>query len=128
MADSFAGLVFISYRRRDTGTAARWLAESLALAFGPERVFIDTDSIRIGDDWPKRIDQALEIASVLVVLIGTQWLRLQDEFGRRRLDNPSDWVRREIAHALSRGKRIIQSLWKELHSRLVKVFLRTFSC
>jgi pterin-4a-carbinolamine dehydratase len=80
------------------------------LAFGNERVFIDTDSIRVGDDWQARIDQALHQATLLIVVIGPQWLWLQDDYGRRRLDNDEDWVRGEIAHALKEQIKVIPIL------------------
>jgi hypothetical protein len=40
-------------------------------------------------------------------LIGPAWLDATDEQGRRRLDDPNDWVRLEIAHALNRNITLI---------------------
>jgi pterin-4a-carbinolamine dehydratase len=102
--------IFISYRRQDSSISSRWLYESLRLAFGSESVFLDTDSIRAGDDWPEKINQALKSASILIVVIGPTWLRLQDQFGRRRLDLADDWVRGEIRHALEHELTIIPVL------------------
>src|SRR5689334_20335722 len=96
-------LVFLSYRRQDASGIARWLGESLSVAFGSQRVFIDVDQIRVGDGWPQRIDQALREASALLVVIGPNWLRIADDFGRRRLDREDDWVRREVTHAIDSG-------------------------
>jgi pterin-4a-carbinolamine dehydratase len=93
-------LVFISYRRADSSAAARWLAESVGRTFGSKQVFIDTDSIRLGEAWPERIDDALASATILLPIIGPNWLRIADDDGRRRLDNVNDWVCREIRHAL----------------------------
>ena len=42
----------------------------------------------------------------LVALIGKQWLTITDEDGRRRLENPEDYVRLEIAAALKRDIRV----------------------
>ena len=39
----------------------------------------------------------------MVALIGKGWLDVKDEKGKRRLDNPNDFVRFEIAQALARG-------------------------
>ena len=47
---------------------------------------------------------------MLVALIGRQWATLADEEGRRRLDNPDDWVRFEVSTALERGVRVIPVL------------------
>jgi hypothetical protein len=43
-------------------------------------------------------------------LIGPKWLTLADEEGRRRLDNPDDWIRFEIRTALKRRVRVIPVL------------------
>jgi hypothetical protein len=107
---SNAPLVFISYRRVDSSAASRWLAESIARTFGAAHVFIDTESIRMGDAWPERIDSALSSATIVLPVIGPSWLRIPDENGRRRLDKPDDWVCNEIRHALQRGLPIIPLL------------------
>jgi pterin-4a-carbinolamine dehydratase len=95
-------LVFISYRRVDSSAASRWLADSIRRTFGAQRVFIDTESIRIADDWPDRINNALASATILMPVIGSNWLKIADDYGRRRLDRPDDWVSNEISHALQR--------------------------
>ena len=43
--------VFISYRRSDTQSASRQLAEALKQRFGAEDVFFDTRDIGAGDEW-----------------------------------------------------------------------------
>jgi pterin-4a-carbinolamine dehydratase len=103
-------LVFVSYRRADSSAAARWIADSIRRTFGPARVFIDTDSIRMGDTWPDRIDAALRSATVLLPVIGPTWLKIVDDYGRRRLDKPDDWVCGEIRHALGSRLPIIPLL------------------
>jgi pterin-4a-carbinolamine dehydratase len=103
-------LVFISYRRADSSAAARWLAESISRTFGSKHVFIDTESIRMGDAWPDRIDRALAFATIVLPVIGPNWLRIADEYGRRRLDKVDDWVCNEIRHGLQAGLTIIPLL------------------
>ena len=98
---------FISYRREDSSFAARSLRDRLQWALGVDRVFYDTDSIRSGDNWPERLDKALQGCGVLVAIIGPNWLRASDNFGRRRLDLPDDWVRTEIERALARNIPVI---------------------
>lgn len=110
MADDRRPLVFISYRRIDSAPAARLLCADLRAIFGLGSVFIDTNDIRIGTDWPARIDERLQAASVLIVVIGPTWLRVADEAGRRRLDKPDDWVRNEIAQAIDKKLVIIPFL------------------
>jgi pterin-4a-carbinolamine dehydratase len=110
MASSQSKSIFINYRRRDSSAIARWLGETIEQNFGKASVFIDTDAIEMGDEWPDRIDTALKRASALIVVIGPEWLRSHDEFSRRRLDNPKDWVRKEIIYALENKLTIIPLL------------------
>lgn len=94
--------IFISYRRLDSGPVARRLAEALAMTFGEESVFLDTDSIRMGDQWTEVIQSSLNDSTVLVLVVGTQWLHIDNEYGQRRIDLEDDWVRTEIVTALER--------------------------
>src|SRR5207248_233760 len=82
------------------------LASALGSAFGPGSVFLDVQSIRPGARFSDDIDAAGASANVLLALIGARWLSAADEGGRRRLDDPDDFVRREIAAALERGVRV----------------------
>ncbi len=93
--------MFISYRRADTGPSVRALATTLRQAFGVTSVFVDTETIRAGEKWPKRIVDALGSSCVMIVVIGPAWLREADDYGRRRLDSEDDWVRREIEQAIA---------------------------
>jgi TIR domain len=51
--------VFISYRRQDSAAAARWLFTAIQKTFGRPCVFIDTEDVRIGDRWEKKIQAAV---------------------------------------------------------------------
>jgi TIR domain len=93
---------FISYRRQDSSAAARWIGRSISDTFGPDSVFIDTEAIRVGADWPTRINDALAKTDVLMVVIGRSWTTISDKDGNPRLTRENDWVRNEIAHALRR--------------------------
>jgi hypothetical protein len=101
--------VFINYRRDDsTGHAGR-LFDRLSSRF-PDRVFMDIDTIEPGIDFVDTIEHAVGCCEVLIVMIGRDWLFLTDATGRRRLENPSDFVRLEIALALERNIRVIPVL------------------
>ena len=52
----------------------------------------------------------LRDCSVLLVVIGPRWLTLTDAVGQRRIDDPRDWIRREIIEAITRGLRVIPVL------------------
>ena len=103
-------LAFISYRRQDSSAASRWLSQTIQRTFGPVSAFIDSDSIRMADDWPERINGALRSATVLIAVIGSSWLRIADEYNRRRIDKEDDWVRNEIRHALENGIMVLPIL------------------
>jgi pterin-4a-carbinolamine dehydratase len=101
-------LAFISYRRDDTRDWANLIADTLQRQFGAGTVFLDTDNIRLADQWSKKIENALEFATVVIPIIGPKWLFLQNpDDGRRRLDSEHDWVRREIEHALTEEKELL---------------------
>jgi hypothetical protein len=104
------GRIFISYRREETAYPAGWLFDRLADHFGSGQIFKDVDSIDLGDDFVDKISTAVGSCDVLLALIGDRWLTITDEEGRRRLDDPGDFVRVEIEAALSRNVRVIPIL------------------
>lgn len=105
--DGGVGSIFISYRRDDTAGYGGRLHEALCTHFGNHRVFRDIDAIQPGTDFARRIDEAVADAEVVVVLIGRDWLTIAGRTGRRRLDDPDDFVCLEIASALDRGVPVI---------------------
>ena len=93
--------IFISYRREDSSGHVLALLPSLRSHFGADRIFKDTDNIPPGADFLKFIKSELETCSVLLAIIGREWLTIQDpRLKRRRLDNPDDFLRVEVATAL----------------------------
>jgi hypothetical protein len=100
----------MSYRREDTSYATGWLYERLADKFGRSQIFKDVDSIELGDDFVEEISAAVGSCDVLLALIGEEWLTITDEQGRRRIDQPDDFVRVEIEAALARHVRVIPIL------------------
>ncbi len=113
MVDSAApapGRVFISYRREETAYPAGWLYDRLAERYGGGQIFKDVDSIQLGDDFVEVITTAVGSCDVLLALIGEEWLTITDAQGRRRLDDPDDFVRLEIEAALTRNVRVIPIL------------------
>jgi hypothetical protein len=102
--------VFISYRRQESSGLAGRLYDRLAARFGDDQVFMDVDTIALGVDFAEVIAQAVSTCGVLVAVIGPGWLTATDQDGRRRLDDPDDLVRLEIAAALERDIRVIPIL------------------
>jgi hypothetical protein len=105
--------IFISYRREDTEQMADRLFESLTAHFGEDQVFEDVDSIQPGHDFAEVIASEVGSCAILLALIGARWLSATDNEGRRRLDNPEDFVRLEIETALARDIRVIPILVQE---------------
>jgi hypothetical protein len=103
------GRIFISYRREETAYPAGWLYDRLSDHYGGQ-VFKDVDSIQLGDDFVEAITRAVGSCDVLLALVGDQWLTITDAVGRRRLDDPADFVRVEIEAALTRNVRVIPIL------------------
>jgi formylglycine-generating enzyme required for sulfatase activity len=104
----FSG-IFICYRRDDSAGHAGRLYDQLAAHFGDEQIFMDIDHVEPGEDFVRVIEEAVGSCEILIALIGRSWLTSRDETGRR-LDNPNDFVRLEIAAALARGVRVIPVL------------------
>ncbi|MBC8503476.1 MAG: toll/interleukin-1 receptor domain-containing protein [Chloroflexi bacterium] len=102
--------IFISYRRKDTQGFAIALYNQLRDRFGEEAIFMDIDVLKPGANFVEQLQMAVSKCEVLIALIGNQWLSIEDDDGNRRLDNPDDFVRVEIATAIERGIRVIPVL------------------
>jgi hypothetical protein len=104
------GRVFISYRRQETSGLAGRLYDRLAALLGDDQVFMDVDTIALGVDFAEVITQAVSSCEVLLAVIGPHWTTATDEEGQRRLEDPDDIVRMELAAALERDIRVIPVL------------------
>src|SRR6185369_12675526 len=74
--------------------------DKLVNKFGKEMVFRDIDSIPYGYDFRSHIVQTLQECKIALAVIGDKWLDSEDIEGKRRVDNPQDFVRVEIETAL----------------------------
>jgi hypothetical protein len=86
------------------------LFDRLEARFGTGNVFMDVDSIEPGLDFAETVEEAIDACDVLLVLIGPHWANAVDEHGRRRLEDPDDFVALEITTALRRRIRVIPVL------------------
>ncbi|HEY4049001.1 MAG TPA: toll/interleukin-1 receptor domain-containing protein, partial [Acidobacteriaceae bacterium] len=102
--------IFISYRRDDTEGEAGRLFDDLVRTFGENSVFMDVAGINPGTDFRKAIDENVASCGVLLAMIGPQWATIANSSGQRRLDNENDYVRLEIASALTRNVAVIPVL------------------
>jgi Tol biopolymer transport system component len=104
------GGIFVSYRRQDSEGFTGRLYDRLAERFGAGQVFMDVDAIEPGVDFVEAINRAVAACTVLLAVIGPNWLTATDKRGGRRLDDPGDRVRLEIEAALARDVRVIPVL------------------
>ena len=102
-------MIAISYRREDSLPVTGRLYDRLQAKFGKRDVFMDFDSIRAGLDFREQIKHTIERANVVIAMIGPHWAGEQPN-GSRRIDDPDDFVRLEIAYALKCGIPVIPVL------------------
>jgi Sulfatase-modifying factor enzyme 1/TIR domain len=105
-----ANKVFISYRHDDAGHAAGRVHDRLEREFGADLLFMDVHAIPLGVNFIKVLREEVAKCDVLLALIGPNWLNVRGEDGNRRLDNPGDFLRIEIATALQRDIPVIPIL------------------
>ena len=105
-----AGKIFINYRRDDLSSTAGRLHDRLAQTFGRKNLFMDVDHVPAGVDFVEHLHRQVAACDVFLAIIGPNWLDAKDGDGRRRFDNPDDFVTVEIAAALARNIRVIPVL------------------
>jgi hypothetical protein len=96
--------LFVAYRRGDAPGHAGRIGDRLFDYFGPGQVFRDIESVPIGADYVAFIREKLQLAFVMVVIIGLNWAK------DPRLATPADLHREEIRTALNRGIHIVPAL------------------
>ena len=104
--------VFICYRRDDADGYAGRIYDRLNSRF-PGRIFMDVTGIGPGADFTRVIRDRVGACHALIAVIGQEWLMKTDEKSRRRLFREDDYVRHEIATALSRNIPVIPVLVRD---------------
>lgn len=96
--------IFINYRRRDAGAYPRLLHDGLAARYGAADVFLDVVDLEPGMDFLREITTHGATSTVLLALIGRDWLSELRERAQAALNDAiEDIVKREIEAALNRG-------------------------
>lgn len=100
--------IFVNYRTKGGKEVAYSCDRVLSARFGPDSVFLARKSIEPGDNTDALV-RAARRSHVLLALVDEEWIDAPDRNrpGRRALDNPQDWVRREIEEALVSGVLIV---------------------
>jgi hypothetical protein len=109
------GAVFISYRREDAAGEARALFNHLVATLGKNSVFMDVDNIALGRDFRQILQENLATCDLMLALIGKGWVDAKNQSGRRRLEDPDDFIRLEIASALKRNIPVTPVLLQGAH-------------
>lgn len=116
--------IFVNYRRSQAVAVAALVAR-LRQHFGADRVFLDL-GMQSGSRYPDELRARIRACEVLLVVVHDRWLA---EFTTPR---DTDWVREEIATALSLGKPVIPLLLddtpvpvrRELHEDIAELAVR----
>src|SRR5262245_59446705 len=99
--------VFVSYRREDSAANARSIRDRLAGELGDRNVFMDVDDLVAGQRFDEVLQKSLDRCDAVLVIIGPRWL---DALRQKDRAGETDYVRIEIATALSRGILVIPVL------------------
>lgn len=105
--------IFISYRRDDSQYQTDRLYDLLSkhVEDPPRDIFLDVDTIPYGVDFVEHLEGKVSECEIVLAIIGKNWVDAKDpETGVRRLDNPNDFIRVEIATALQRGIPVVPVL------------------
>jgi len=101
--------IFISYRRQDSVHITGRIYDVLAAQFGKSAVFKDVDSMPLGFDFREHLQQQVGRCSVLIAVIGKNWLG-RSASNEQRLSDQRDHLRIEIETALERRIPVIPVL------------------
>ncbi len=104
------GGIFLSYRRADSQDIVGRVYDRLKEHFPADRLFRDLDSLPLGRPFPLALEESIARADVTLVVIGPKWVSVTDTRGMRRLDDPEDFVRREVEQSMSNNLPVIPVL------------------
>ncbi len=93
--------IFINYRREDSSGYSLAIYNELVKWYDREMIFKDFNTIEPGEDFSESIENALNSCTILLVLVANNWMDILKK--REELRGEPDFVRMEIATALSKG-------------------------
>lgn len=102
--------LFISYRRGDSKDFAGRLADRLRAESQIDEIFLDIDAIEPGEPFKDKIARSMKKSAVCLVLIGREWLGEAASGASARIFDDNDFVRMEVAEALSGAVKVIPVL------------------
>ena len=102
--------IFINYRRNDSSGYTGRITDQLRNCFGAEQIFRDHETLDSGVRFKQEIQDSILSSSIILVIIGREWLAIEKKTGKLRLNLEDDFVRFEIEKALAYGIPIIPVL------------------
>ncbi|MDT8915440.1 toll/interleukin-1 receptor domain-containing protein [Amycolatopsis sp. PS_44_ISF1] len=125
--------IFVNYRTGDGQDLATIVDRDLRGRFGAEHVFMDHRSIPAGGRFENALIGGVWGSKVLLCVIGPTWFTAADTEGRRKIDDPQDWIHHELHLAFENGVHVIPILDERAESpirvdELPKRLARLASC
>jgi len=80
---------------------ATLIYKGLTQTFDEKDVFLDVRGIPLGEDFHVYLKRQVLTVQLLLAVIADRWLTATNPMGKRRLDDPDDFVRIEIEAALA---------------------------
>jgi hypothetical protein len=102
-------VIAISYRREDTAGDYWSNLRPTPSYIQPRSSVHGFRQYSVRSRFSTHISESLDRCDTLLVVIGPRWLGVAPD-GSRRIDDPTDFVRREVAQALARNIRVIPLL------------------
>ncbi|MFL6125885.1 toll/interleukin-1 receptor domain-containing protein [Actinophytocola sp.] len=102
--------IFVNYRTRDEAGAAQLVYRHLSERIGKRNVFLDAQSIEPGTLFDDELLKNVWRSDVMVSIIGERWLDFRQPAGGRAIDDPRDWIHKEILEALTHRVRVVPLL------------------
>lgn len=99
--------IFMSYHHTYSLDNVYAIQQKLKFFFGNRAIMSDNLSLPVQANIEQWIEKTIQSCDVVLMMIGKNWLTLNDAGGNSKLGNPSDTVLLEIAGAFKYEKRII---------------------
>lgn len=100
---------FVNYRTKDEASTALLVSRHLSARIGDQNVFLDTKSIEPGTLFDDELLKNVWRSDVMVSVMGVSWLDFPGRTGRA-IDDPDDWIHRELFEALTHQVRVVPLL------------------
>ncbi|MDX8049718.1 RES domain-containing protein [Lentzea sp. BCCO 10_0798] len=102
---------FINFRTGDAEAVPELLHRELVRRLGEKAVFYDVRSMRPGlADFADALEQNVRNCETVIAVVGRRWEHQTNNDGARFLEDPGDWVRKELILAHQTGKKVVPVL------------------